>query len=101
MSPADQVSLFFSIKIFRFLCQKEEDLLPLFHKMLEGLVSAMRLIHRSNRNVIPARLNSDRNFRNYLGTPIDVSLQGCAIGLCRENAIAIQKESGDSNGRNV
>ena len=38
MSPADQISLYLSsIKMFRFFCQKEEDLLPLFHKMLEGL----------------------------------------------------------------
>ena len=38
MSPADQISLYFeSIKIFHVFCQKEEDLLPLFHKMLEGL----------------------------------------------------------------
>ena len=38
MSPADQVSLyFFSIKIFGFICQKEEDLPLLFHIMLEGL----------------------------------------------------------------
>ena len=36
MSPADKISLYFpSIKIF--FCQKEEDLLPLFHKLLEGL----------------------------------------------------------------
>ena len=32
MSPADKISLYFpSIKIFRIFCQKEEDLLPLFH----------------------------------------------------------------------
>ena len=38
MSPADQISLYFSsMKIFRFFCQKEEDLPLLFHKMLEGL----------------------------------------------------------------
>ena len=37
--PADKISLYFpSIKIFRFFFgQKEEDPLPLFHKMLEGL----------------------------------------------------------------
>ena len=38
MSPADNISLYFpSIKIFRLFCQKEEDLLPLFRKMLEGV----------------------------------------------------------------
>ena len=37
MSPADKISLYFpSIKVLRVFCQKEEDLLPLFHKMLEG-----------------------------------------------------------------
>ena len=30
-------SIFASIKIFRGFSQKKEDLLPLFHKMLEGL----------------------------------------------------------------
>ena len=39
MSLADQTSLYFpSIKIFRGFCQKEEELLLLFHKMLEGLL---------------------------------------------------------------
>ena len=38
MSPADKIALYFpSIKIFRVFCQKEDDLLPYFHKMLEGL----------------------------------------------------------------
>ena len=37
VSPADKIPLYFpSIKIL-LNCQKEEDLLPLFHKMLEGL----------------------------------------------------------------
>ena len=35
---ADKISLYFpSIKIFRVFCQKEEDLVPLIHKMLESL----------------------------------------------------------------
>ena len=38
VSSADKISLYFpSIKIFRVFCQKEEDLLPLFHQMLEDL----------------------------------------------------------------
>ena len=38
VSPADKISPYFpSIKIFRVFCQKEEDLLPLLHKMLDGL----------------------------------------------------------------
>ena len=38
MSPADKISLYFpSIKIFRIFCQKEEDLLSLFHITLESL----------------------------------------------------------------
>ena len=39
LSPADQISLYFPcIKIFRgFFFKKKEDLLPLFHKILEGL----------------------------------------------------------------
>ena len=38
MSPANQISLYFpSIKVLHVFCQKEEDLLPLFHKVLEGL----------------------------------------------------------------
>ena len=39
MLPADHISLYFpTIRIFRVFCQKEEDFLPLFHKMLEGLL---------------------------------------------------------------
>ena len=39
VSTADKISQYFpSIIIFRRFCQKEEDLLPLFHKMLEGVV---------------------------------------------------------------
>ena len=43
LSPADKISLYFlSITIRRgFFWQKEEDLLPLFHKMLEGLGLAL------------------------------------------------------------
>ena len=38
MSPADKISLYFpNKKILRICCQMEEDLMPFFHKMLEGL----------------------------------------------------------------
>ena len=39
MAPADKISLYFpGMKIFCVFCEKEEDVLPLFLKMFEGLI---------------------------------------------------------------
>ena len=58
MSPGDQISLYFlSIIIFREFLPKggREDLLPLFRKILEGLVF-------SRSNIVD---NSDCSFDSY------------------------------------
>ena len=48
VSLADKISLYFpSIKIFPFFGQKEDDLLPLFHKMFKGLQMSFKRSHRT------------------------------------------------------
>ena len=57
VSPADKILLYFqSIKIFRVFCQNEEDLLPLFHKMLEGLWLGYRSCLCCDQNMIKSTM---------------------------------------------
>ena len=79
MLPADKMSLYFpSIKIFRIFCQKEKDLLPVFHKMLEGLGQIIvdsqinKILHSKlylknhNTKQLSAQLRTFSHFLSYV-----------------------------------